>query len=178
MTRYSDIRRGAQLNAALQAYVNYLSTPRVPNVGGGTARGPQTTLYLTPFGQDLDANTRVSAKANTDSYGALQTYVVTGNGAEAVTTLGTDTLVELKKFRAARIVWFRNTARTVQVATSNVTNQRYLKYNGDRDSCPFGRATETDDQMDVFNAMKADILAQNNTLLINRVSLTREKIGV
>ena len=142
-------------------------------MGGGRPRGPQTALYLTPFGQDLEANSRVSAKASTPSYTELQTYIVAANGAEITTTLGTDTVVELKKYRAARIVWFHDENRTVQVATSNVTNQRYLKYNGTRHSCPFGRATETDDQMDVFNAIKADILAQNSTWEINRVSQKR-----
>ncbi|MEM6353589.1 MAG: hypothetical protein AAF766_22795 [Cyanobacteria bacterium P01_D01_bin.14] len=177
MARYSDIRRAAQLNQALQNYINYLGTPRTPNVGGGTPRGPQQQLFIQPFGQDLPLNSRVQVQASTDSYAALSQYIVAGNGAEADTAIGANSVVNLPKFRPARVVWFRNPTRTVQTATSGVTGQRYLKYNGDRDSCPFGRAAADDDQMDVFNAIKADILTTNTNLEVNRVSITREKIG-
>lgn len=177
MSRYSDILRGAQLNQALQNYLQYQGTPRQPNVGGGTPRGPQQNLYIQPFGQDLALNSRIQVRAGQDDWAALSQFIVAGNGAEAETAVGTNTIVSLNKFRPARVVWFRNATRATTVATSAVTNQRYLKYNGDRSSVPFGRAAADDDQMDVFNAIKADILSNNATLEINRVSLTRERIG-
>ena len=176
-SRYSDIRRGAQLNEDLNNYINYLSTPRTPNVGGGTPRGAQRQLFLTPFGQDIETDQVVQVQANADSYTALSAYIVSGNGAAVDTAVGTKTIANLKGFRPARVVWFRNATRSVTVARSEVTNRQYLKYAGDRASCPFGRATATDDQMDVFNAIKADILTNNASLEVNRVSLTREKIS-
>lgn len=177
MSRYRDIKRGAQLKQALDNYIQHIGTPRDPNVGSGTPRGPQQVLYIQPFGQDLPLNSRVQTRASQDSWAALSQFIVAGNGAEAETAIETNTVVDLNKFRPARVVWFRNATRTVTVARSAVTNQQYLKYNGDRSSVPFGRAAADDDQMDVFNAIKADILTTNNTLEINRVSLTRERIG-
>ena len=176
--RYSDIKRGAQLKEDLENYIQYLNTPRTANVGSGTARGAQRTLFLSPFGQDLEPDEVVQVSANSDSYDALSSYIVAGNGAQLDTVPGTNQTISLPKYQAARVVWFRNSTRNVSVARSKVTNWQYLKYQGDRDSCPFGRATATDDQMDVFNAIKADILSSNPALAVNRVSLTREKIGL
>lgn len=177
-SRYSDIRRGAQLKQDLDNYIDYLQTPRTPNVGGGTPRAAQRILFLTPFGMDIDVAERVQVSASQDSHTALSSYIVTGNGAEIDTTLGSNKVVNLSRFRPARVVWFRNGTKTTTVVRSDVTNRQYLKYAGDRDSCPFGRATATDDLMDVFNAIKADILTGNAGLAVNRVSLTREKISV
>lgn len=55
MGRYTDIRRGAQLNQALGNYITYLQTPRDPQVGSRGARPPQRQVYVTPFNFDLDA---------------------------------------------------------------------------------------------------------------------------
>ena len=176
-SRYSDIRRGAQLAEDLNNYINYLQTPRTPNVGGGTPRAAQQTVYLTPFGMDIDIAERVEANVSQDSFTALSSFIAAGNGAELDTTLGSNTVIRLGKFRPARVVWFRNASKVTTVARSAVTNRQYLKYAGDRDSCPFGRATATDDQIDVFNAIRADILTNNASLEVNRVSLTRERIS-
>lgn len=175
--RYSDILRGAQLAKDLENYTTYLTTPRDRNVGTGGDRAPQRQLFLTPFGQDIETDELVQVQGSQAGYTALSTYIVAGNGAEVATALGANTVATVPNFRPARIVWFRNATKTKTVVRSKVTNRQYLKYAGDRDSCPFGRATATDDQIDVFNSIKADILANNNTLEVNRVSLTREKIS-
>lgn len=177
-SRYSDIRRGAQLQQDLTNYITYLSTPRTPNVGGGDARGAQRQLYVTPFGQDIETDETVRVQAKTTSYTALTPYIVTGNGASVETTPGAKTVIGVNGYKPARVVWFRNTTRQVRVERSNVTNRQYLHYEGNRDSCPFGRAAATDDQIDVFNAIKADILTATSTNAVNRVSLTREKISL
>ena len=87
-------------------------------------------------------------------------------------------MVNIPKFRAARIVFFTNATRAVQVATSDVTGLRYLSYNGERSSCPFGRNLENDDQMDAFLQVKAALLQAFSGNEIKRVSLTREQVGV
>ena len=175
--RYSDIRRGAQLARDLTNYTTYLSTPREPRVNSRGARATQRTLYITPFGQDIAAAEVVRARSAADSYTALQPYLVSGNGAQVDTAPGANSTIRIPGFRAARVVWFRNSTRSVQEVRSRVTNRAYLKYNGDTDSCVFGRATASDDEMDVFNAIKDDILQANAGLAVNRVSLTRERIG-
>lgn len=177
MSRYSDIRRGAQLNQDLTNYIAYLQNPRTPNVNSRGARGQQVQLFTTPFGQDLETDQTVRVRAKSTSFTALQTYLVVGNGAEVATTAGAKTVVNVAGYKPARVVWFRNATRSVSIGRSGVTNRQYLKYEGATASCPFGRAAATDDQIDVFNAIKSDILTGNPTLAVNRVSLTIEKIS-
>jgi hypothetical protein len=77
---------------------------------------------------------------------------------------------------AARVTTFENATRSVSVATSDVTSQRYLKYSGDRFSCAFGKATKagTGKMVDLFDALKSALKARDG-LAINRVSLTPER---
>lgn len=176
--RYSRIRQGAVYNEALQRYVTYLTTaatrPRRLNSQG--ARGTTQTVYLTPFGFDIATDETVSAKVNPDHYTALSTYINgASTGASVSNAIGANTLVTERGFRPARIVWFSNATRSVAVATSDVTGIQYLKYNGDRQSCPFGRNTATDDEVDAFNGVKAAILQATASRAVNRVSLSREK---
>lgn len=177
--RYSRIRQGAQLNAALTNYINYLQTPRTPNLNSQGARNLSKIAYVTPFMVDIAVDELCSARVNPDHYTTLQTSINgAGTGAAVTDALGGNSVVSIPKFRAARVVFFHNTTRQVTVETSDVTNQRYLKYSGDRESCPFGRNTATDDQMDAFLQVKAALLTAFAASEIKRVSLTRERVGV
>lgn len=176
--RYSRIRQGAVYNAALQRYVQHLqeSATRPRRLNSQGARGTTQTVYLNPFGFDIATDEIVSAKVNPDHYTALSGYINgAGTGASVSNTLGANTLVAEKGFRPARVVWFSNATRAVTVATSDVTGIQYLRYSGDRQSCPFGRNTATDDQIDAFNGVKAAILQATASRAVNRVSLTRER---
>ena len=177
--RYSRIRHGAQLNAALTNYIQYLSTPRTPNLNSQGARNLTSTAYVTPFGTDVEADEVASSRVNPDHYTELQpTINGAGTGAQVTDAIGANNVVSIPKFRAARVVLFENATRTVTVATSGVTANRYLSYAGDRRSCPFGRNLENDDQMDAFLQVKAGLLQLFNASAVKRVSLTREVIGV
>jgi len=177
--RYSRIRQGAQLNQALDNYINYLQTPRTPNLNSQGPRNLSMTNYVTPFMTDLAADEKAAAQVNPDHYNELQATINAGGTGAAVTdTLGADSVVSLPKFRAARVVLFENNTRNVTVETSDVTAQRYLKYTGTRRSCPFGRNLENDDQMDAFLQVKAGLMTLFAASEIKRVSLTREKVGV
>ncbi|MEL7354054.1 MAG: hypothetical protein AAFN38_21710 [Cyanobacteria bacterium J06560_5] len=176
--RYSDIRRGGQLKIDLDNYINYLTQPRERNVGNGGDRSPQTAVYVTPFGKDLDTDELASVNAPQSGYAALNSFLVASNGADLTNAIGTKTPVEINGYRPAKVVWFRNATKVKTVVRSSVTNRQYLKYEGDRDTCPFGRAAATDDMMDVFLAIKADIKQANSTLEVNRISLTRERIAL
>lgn len=174
--RYSRIRQAGQLNLALTNYIEYLTQPRTRNVGSRGPQAPRKSVYVTPFGFDLQANELVRATNAVEDYTVLATQInAAGTGGEVTDTLGANEVATVGSFSPARIVWFRNSNRSTTVARSEVTNLQYLKYAGDRSSCAFGRANADDNQYDAFDAIKAAILGGNPSFETNRVSLTREK---
>lgn len=178
MSRYSRIRQGAQLNNALTNYINYLSTPRVPNLNSRGARDLSQRVYVTPFKIDIAADEVAMVRVNPAGFTRLAARINgAGTGASVEQNLGANSVVALPKFSAARVVLFHNATRVVNVATSQVTNSRYLNYAGDRFSCPFGRNLENDDEADAFLAVKAAVQAAETGAVV-RVSWTREKIGL
>lgn len=179
MTRYSDIKRAAKLKQGLDNYINYLQTlgTRPSRIGTQGPRDLSVNLFLQPFTVTVAVDERVQARCSTESNTKLRTVVDGANDASVSTTLGANTLISLPKFRAARIVYFENSTRSVQVETSDVTGLQYLKYAGERFSLPFGAQAATSDQTDAFLAAKAAILAANAAAAVKRVSLTREFVG-
>jgi len=174
--RYSRIRQAGQLNLALTNYIQYLTEPRERNVGSRGAQAPRKSVYVTPFGFDLATGEVARATNGVDDYTALATQInASGTGGAVTDTLGSNSIATVGQFYPARVVWFRNNTRTTQVVRSEVTNLQYLKYNGDRSSCAFGRDAADDNQYDAFDAIKAEILDANASLATNRVSLTRER---
>jgi len=177
--RYSRIREGARLNTALTNYIQYLQTlgTRDPQLNSQGARGATQQVFWHPFGILFTATEVYPSRVNPASYTLLAPYINgAGTGASVANVLGGDALVEEKGARPARVVWFRNATRAVAVARSEVTNMQYLKYNGDRDSCPFGANTEADNEIDAFNQIKGAILEATANNEINRVSLQRERM--
>jgi hypothetical protein len=177
MSRYSRIRQGAQLNQALTNYRTYLGTPRTPNLNSQGARNLSKRVYITPFLIDVAADEVAQARMNPDHFTRLGARVnAAGTGASVDEALGANSIVALGKFRAARVVLFHNNTRQVTVETSQVTQTRYLKYTGERYSCPFGRNLATDDEADAFLGVRAAIEAAETGDIV-RVSWTREKVG-
>jgi hypothetical protein len=178
MSRFSRIRQGAQLNQAFTNYQNYLATPRVPNLNSQGPRDLSLIVYVVPFKMDVAADEVASARMNPAHYTRLSPYVnAAGTGAQVTDTLGANSVVSMNKFSAARLVYNHNNTRIVSTPTSRFTQQRYLKYDTDRFSCPFGRNLENDDEGDAFLAAKAALLAAE-TGEIRRVSWTRENVGI
>lgn len=177
MSRFSDIRRGAQLNAKLQAYITYLSTPRTPNLGTRGARDPQIQLYVVPYSFDVATDEVVPVRAPVDSWNLLSTFI-NGAGAqsEAVNTLGSKVPLNSPGFRPARVIVFQNTTRSVTVTTSDITGGKYLKYAGTRHQSPFGRKVATDDMVDGYNIIEAALKARTG-FEVNRVSLQPERVS-
>jgi hypothetical protein len=177
MSRYSDIRRGAELNRSLTNYINHLSNPPERNVGGGTARDANKPVYVVPFGTDIATDEVVEVAATQAHWAALSTYInQVGTGAEVLEAPGANTVVTVGRIIPARIVWFRNATKTKTVARSAVTNNQYLKYAGDRNSLAFGRENPDDDMYDAYQAIRATIRAATAQLAVNRISLTPERI--
>ena len=177
MSRYSDIRRGAQLNQSLTRYTSYLTTPRTPNVNSRGALDAQQSVGVIPFDLDI-TDDYVAARSPVAGVSRLQSVIdgVSGLKVLAGNDLTGQTAQAVTGFKAARVTTFENATRGVTVATSDVTNQQYLKYSGDRFSCAFGRATAagTGKMIDLFDALKGALKARTG-LAINRVSLTPER---
>ncbi len=174
--RYSRIREAGQLNLALTNYITYLTTPRTRNIGTRGARPASKAAYVVPFGFDVATDEVVRVQNSVEGYTALAGRVnTTGTGAEVTDTLGSKSLATVGQFSPSRVVWFRNATRSTTVERSDVTNLQYLKYNGDRSSCAFGRKTATDNEYDAFDSIKSAILQANSSLAVNRISLSREK---
>ena len=176
MARYSDIRRGGQLNAELTRYISYLTTPRERKVGQGKAREARVAVWVNPFGRDLATDTLALTYTTQADITALAGRVNTsGTGAELVTTLGSKGQISINGFSPARLIYFSNATKTKSVVTSGVTGRKYLKYTGARQSVPFGRKLATDDQQDAFEGIKAAIIAADSGKAVKRFSLSLER---
>lgn len=177
-SRYSRIRDANQLVRALENLRAYEDQERTPRVNSQGARDKQIPVYVVPFGRDILSTEVVRVNNSQPSYTALETLVNNGGGSGSVTnTAGTKTVITMNGFRPARVVWFRNAQRIVSTETSDVTRIQYLKYDGTRSTCAFGRGVDGDNMYDSFEAIKTAILTANPSLEVNRVSLQREKIS-
>jgi hypothetical protein len=176
-SRYSRIRQAQQLAESLRNLRLYEDTPRQPRVNSRGARDPSKNTYVVPYGLDLETDEVARVRNSVQGYTALATRINQAGTQGAITdALGTKTVRVVGGYRPARLVWFRNATRSVQEKTSDVTKDKYLKYNGDRSSCAFGRNVATDNLYDAFNNIKTAVLQANPTLEVNRVSLTPEVI--
>lgn len=178
--RFSRIRQAARLEAArvaLKAYEDAAAT-RPRRIGQGTPRILDAVLYIQPFTTNVAPDEVVTAKAYNDGFTTLGTYINGSTVAAAVNNIGANSVINIPKFRPARIRWTRATNRTISTPSSKFTNQEYLKYeNTDNFSCPFGATADTDDMIDSFLDVKSAILAVTG-YEVSRVSLTRENVGI
>lgn len=175
--RYARIRQAPNLVEANQRRIAYESAVRPRRVGSQGPRDPRKAAYVTPFGIDIASGTLAKTSSTVNGYTALAAAInAGGTGGKVTDTLGSNEIAPLFRFKAAKIVWFRNATVSTSTPTSDVTGLEYLKYNGDRDVCPFGRNLETDNIHDVFNTIKAGLVS-NASLKVNRVTLTRENIS-
>lgn len=175
--RYSRIVQSARLRQAADRYAQYLqgTLTRPSRVGTRGARPARARAYVVPFGFDLPTSTFVNSSVIQEDFNVLGPIINgTGTGGEVVQTVAGDVETRVG-FSAARIVSFINPTRSVQVETSDITGLQYLKYNGTRRSCPFGRKAVDDDVVDVFEAVKVALRTSNPNAAILRVSLQQEK---
>lgn len=173
-SRDSRIKQAPRLAEAFQRLQTYEATPRERNVGSQGPRPPRTTVFVTPYGLDLDTTERAKATvADTDLPILSPLINAAGTQAQIDPALGSNSLVPLQGFRSAKVKWFRNASVSSTPVTSQRTGLKYLKYNGDTFTCPFGRSVAADNMYDAFNQLKTNILAQTG-FDMSRVSLIRE----
>ncbi len=176
--RYSRVRRGAMYKEALDNYVQHLQTmgTRQPKLNTRGALGARKQVFLTPFDKDLPTDKVVEARMAADHWTVMGPFINDGStNAELLEALGSKTVVSSVGFTPARVIYFRNTTRSVTVKKSEVTKMDYLSYNGDRYSAPFGRKAAGDDEADCAAAIRAKINTDNASFAIRRISFTPER---
>ncbi len=176
-TRYSQIKRGAEYDTALDNYVQYLrdsATRPTKRLRGGSRENRRALIRaaVRPFGLPVDADELIEVKASAASGTALGPTLgvrLIRSGAELASAQS------VRGFRPARLSAFRGTG-AAEYAQSKVTKLWYLKYAGDSFSLPFGALTETEEQGVAARALKAQIITFFGSAEIKRVSIAPEKV--
>lgn len=177
--RYSQIKRGAEYEQALNNYVDYLrnaSTRQTKRMTGGARGSTRQTIpaALRPFGMELASGTYASARASQDS--------ITGLGNALTNRLFTQganlaAAGKVYDFRPARITAFRGTGSAIYVQ-SKITKLYYLKYAGDNFSAPFGATSDTEEEATGGRAVKAAVLTAFGSADNKRISISPEKVPI
>ncbi|NJO79168.1 MAG: hypothetical protein HC827_12035 [Cyanobacteria bacterium RM1_2_2] len=177
--RYSQIRRGAEYDAALDNYVAYIrdaATRPTKRMQGGARGARRETLQaaLLPFGIDLPANTFAAARISQTSFAAIGA-TLTNRTYTGATQLAAAT--PLAKFRPARVSAFRGTGAATYVQ-SKVTKLYYLKYEGDSFTAPIGALNAAEEEADGCRLVRTAIQGVFGAADIQRISFSPEKVPV
>ena len=155
-------------------YINYLNTldDRQPGIGQGDPKPPQTPLYIKPFGYDVATNQFIEANGTATRWTSYKTAF---SSYTKDTLDGSDTIIT-PKFSPARVVVKEGLSTTKQVRTARTTKRKYVTRGGKAGSVPFGLNTATDDELDVFTAIKNAIVATSGFVPATmRISRIKEK---
>lgn len=171
--RFSAILRGFRGQAARDKYLQHLQglSTQGENIGTRGNRPPQIKLYLLPFGLPLGSALLVEASALVPSWDLFK------NGSEVASrvksTTGTDTSIRLGRYYPPRVIRRQQQSTTGTAATSKLTGLKYLKYNTETNSIPFGKKTGDLGVIDAFQ----DIVEQNKGSSTNLTySLLEEQV--
>lgn len=177
--RYSQIKRGAEYDLALDNYLTYLraaDTRPTKRIQGGVRGARRVTLpaAVRPFGAELSGgaylSTRIGQESSQEIGSALSTRVFT-QGAQLAAA------IRMQKFRPAKVSAFRGTGAAAYVQ-SKVTKLYYLKYTGDSFSAPFGATSDAEEELAGGTAVKNAIITLFGAADIKRVSISPEKVPV
>lgn len=111
------------------------------NVGQGTARAASQVLYLEPFSVPLATAHVMRESALLPAWQTLS--VIAPTQSHVTATLGANTAVDLRSYKAPRITRITLDATGAR-QVSRITGLPYLKYDNTSMSIPFGRATAGD----------------------------------
>lgn len=154
---YSRILQAARYQAALNAYVEYVTgkAERQPNIGTKGNRPAQTTLYITPFSLTLGPTDKIQCGANETAWNANEGAF----GSHVVATLPAgDVAFKIRGFKPAKVVIVTGRSAQGKVTPSHITKQKYLSYGGTTRTIPFGKAAAGDTEATVFQTIK-DLIA-------------------
>lgn len=175
--RYSQIKRGAEYDLALDNYVTYIrdaATRPTKRLRGGTrgARRQTVAAALLPFGMDMAAGEYIAVRAGQNSITGL------GNAlTNRLFTQGTNLANSSKMtgFRPARVSAFQGNGAAAYTQ-SKITKLYYLKYEGDSFSAPFGALTATEEEADGYRLVRAAVITAFGASDIKRISFSPEKV--
>lgn len=179
-TRYSDVRRGAELNKALTNYATYIqnaATRPSKRLQGGTVGRTivKKDVAVRPFSMDNDATKpKVLTKATEQGIstaGGLQTALSTRIDLDP----GTDFRLE-GGFTPAKVSYFKPTSNARTYVQSKVTKLYYIKYEGNTYSAPFGAATDAEEFETAKALVKDDVMALDPGLNYRRISISGERV--
>lgn len=161
-------QRGAAAKAKLIERLTSLD-PIQDGIGTKPGRPPLKILYVTPFNIDLGNELLLQTSALTPAYTALSAAV----GATRVKADLPSSTIGLKAagLKAARVSASTGVAQSGVVKTSKLTGLKYLSSGGTAQSCPFGRASATEEQLQAFKTIRGDLPAT-----FQRVHLIPEQV--
>jgi hypothetical protein len=112
------------------------------NIGTKGNRPDSIPLYITPFAIPLGANTFIKVSALQPSWDLFKGFSeVAGRVQTQSEMTATEIPIKLSRYKAARVVRRSTTGNTGTKTTSKLTGMKYLKYNTDSKSVPFGKKT-------------------------------------
>lgn len=171
--RFSAVLRGYRGQAARDKFIQHLQGlgTQGDRIGTKGNRPPQIKLYVLPFGLPLGTTLLVQASALVPSWDLFK------GGSEVSsrvkTTPGTDTSIKLNRYYPPRVIRRQQSSATGTAATSKLTGLKYLKYNTETASIPFGKKTGDTSVVEVFQ----EIVNQNKGSSTNLTySLLEEEV--
>lgn len=171
--RFSAVLRGYRGQAARDKFIQHIQglSTQGDNIGTKGNRPPSIKLYLLPFGLPLGTTLLVQASALSPSWDLFK------NGSEVSsrvkTTPGTDTSIKLSRYAPPRVIRRQQSSTTGTAKTSKLTGLKYLHYNTESASIPFGKKTGDVGVVEVFQ----DIVTQNKGSSTNiTYSLVEERV--
>lgn len=140
--RFSAVLRGYRGQAARDKFIQHIQglSTQGDNIGTKGNRPPQIALYITPFGLPLGATTVVHVSALQPSWDLFKGGSEVSSRVETVVS-GSDVSIKLSRYSAARVVRRQTTGSTGTAKTSKLTGLKYLHYNTETSSIPFGKKT-------------------------------------
>ncbi|MGG6266302.1 hypothetical protein ACQ4M3_08860 [Leptolyngbya sp. AN03gr2] len=171
--RFSLVLRGLRGQTARDRYLQFLQGLATQGEGIGTKgnRPAQIKLYLDPFGLPLGTTVKIQASALQPSWNLFSG--LSQANSRVTPTLGTNTPIKMSSYRPARVVRRQQSSQTGVAATSKLTGLKYLKYNTESASIPFGRKDGTDTMVDAFNEIVVQAKGSSTNLSF---SLIEEKV--
>ena len=100
----TNLAKAKQLAVYWDNYVNYLNTldDKQPNIGNGTSKPPQTTLYVKPFGDVFPTALYIKTTGTSDRWDTYKTHF--GTYTKETLVSGTESAIKPRGFRPARVV--------------------------------------------------------------------------
>lgn len=149
--RFSLVLRGLRGTAARTKYLQHLEGLANDQDGIGTRgnRPASVDLYIVPFALPLGSTVLIEASALSPAWNIFKNFSEVSSRVKTELTDG-QTSVKLRTYAPPRVIRRQVTDTAGRVETSKLTGLKYLKYNTQTNSIPFGKKTGDTAPFDVF----------------------------